>query len=80
MTDSKTPRRFTELSDDQRKFIAKLDADDIATLDRVIKLYRTVQGWCRVNRWIVLSLIAALIVVVQFIDGLIRLAGSWKPH
>lgn len=80
MTEGRPPRRFTELTDAQRKFIAKLDDDDMATLDRVINLYRTVQGWCRINRWIVLSLIAALIVVVQFIDGLIRLVGSWKPN
>ena len=74
----KPPRRFTELTEAQRKFIARLDDDDIATLARVIELYRTVQGWCRVNRWIVLSLIAALIVVVQFVDNILKFIANWK--
>jgi hypothetical protein len=77
MTDPKPPRRFTELSDAQRKFIGKLDADDIATLKRVIKLFGMLQGWCRINRWIAFTLIAALFLAVQFFDATFKLIASF---
>lgn len=75
------PRRFTELTDAQRKFIARLDAEDLDTLDRVIKLFKMLNGWCRVNRWLAYSLIGALILVVTFLDGLFKFIGSFgKAH
>jgi len=79
MTEAKAPRRFVELSDDQRKFIGKLDKDDLETLDRMIKVFRMMQGWCRINRWIVFTLIAALYLAIQFFDATFKLIASFGP-
>lgn len=82
MTDpSRPPRRFSELSDDTRKFIRKLDADDLATLERMISLFRSIQGWCRINRWLAFSLLAAAFLAVQFFDATIKMVASFgKAH
>lgn len=64
------PRRFTDLPPHARKFIRALGEDDVATLMRVIQLYTTVQGWCRVNRYIALGIVAALIWMVSSLESL----------
>ena len=77
MMEVKPPVRFTELTPSQRQFIGKLDEDDLAALGNVIKLFSTLQSWCRVNRWIVYGLIAALFVTVQFFDATFKLIASF---
>lgn len=76
---ARPPRRFAELSDDTRQFIRKLDADDLATLERMISLFRSIQGWCRINRWLAFTVLAALIVVVQFLDNVFKFLASFIP-
>ena len=77
MTEVKPPRRFSELSDDTRKFIRKLDADDLATLERMISLFRAVQGWCRINRWLAFTVLALLFLIVNFLDKVFAVFGAW---
>ena len=74
MTDAdKPPRRFTELPDETRRFIHGLDADDLATLKRVIRAFRMAHAWCRVNRWLFIGAVALLVMLAQGIDAVQRL-------
>jgi hypothetical protein len=70
MNDGDPPRRFTDLPPHTRKFIRSLGEDDIATLGRVIQLYTMMQGWCRINRYVAIAVIAALIWMMSSLESL----------
>lgn len=65
------------LPDHAREFIAQLDADDIETLKRVISVFRMVHGWCRVNRWLFIGAVAALVLFSQGLDAVKNVASYW---
>ena len=69
MTEARAPRRFGELSDAQRKFIGRLNDDDVATLEKVIELFRDVRGMCRLSKWIIIGTVSAAILVAQGINA-----------
>jgi hypothetical protein len=72
------------MSEEIDKFVNSLDADDIRRLHSLISILRRVDGWCKVNRfigrWIIFTLIATLIIMVQGYDAIIRVVGAIRGH
>jgi len=64
------PKRFTQLPPATRRFILSLGEDDLKTLVEVIRLFSTVRGWCRVNRWLAYGVLGLLIVMWQGFDAI----------
>lgn len=72
---AKAAKRFNQLSPGVRKLLADLDDDDVAAFKRAIKLFRAMQGWCRVNRWLFLGALALLIMLAQGIEAMQKIVG-----
>jgi hypothetical protein len=64
-----------ELPEHAREFVAGLSKDDVQILQSLVTCWRTVQGWCRVNRWIALTAIGILIALAQGLDEIKGLLG-----
>lgn len=61
------------------EFISTLSNDDVAALRRLIAIYRSISGWCRVNRWLAMFVIGAIIAIAQSIDAIKSILGI-KAH
>lgn len=64
-----------ELPDPALKFIVSLSSEDIEVLRRLMDFWKTVQGWCKVTRWLFLGLVAVLVALAQGVDALKGLLG-----
>lgn len=77
-------KAFGRLSPETRAFIAGLSKSDIDNLRSVIGLLRMINSWCRVNRWIALGIIAAIVTVAQGAEALQKIfaavAAVFKGH
>ena len=62
------------MSEEQLK---ELEEADIADLKKVLNLYRMIQGWCRVNRWLAMAIIGLAIAIAQFGESIKHIIG-WK--
>lgn len=69
-------KSFNRLPPETRRFIAGLSQGDIDNLKSVIALFRMVNSWCRVNRWIALAVIAAIVTLAQGFDALQKIVGA----
>ena len=69
------------MSEDAKKFLEKLDADDLRRLSWLLAVIGRVEGWCLVNRWIgkmvIATIIGFLILTSQAWDAIRNLLG-WK--
>lgn len=55
----------------------ELEHQEIEDLKAIIRTWRNIQGWCRINRWIVLAIFAGLVSFSQFTDA-IKSLFQWK--
>lgn len=69
---------------DLAQFLNGLEPDDLRRLHKLISILRRVDGWCRINRaigrWFIFTVIAALVIVTQGYDAIIRLLGAIRGH
>jgi hypothetical protein len=69
---------------DPVEFIKGLEPEDLKRLHRLLSILRRIDGWCRVNRaigrWFIFTVIAALVIVTQGYDAIIRLLGAIRGH
>lgn len=65
----------TQDQDDPTKFVSSLSTEDVKALKKLIGIYRSISGWCRVNRWLAVFAIGAVIAVAQFIDAIKSILG-----
>lgn len=67
------------MSDEAKKFLEKLDADDLRRLSWLLAIVGRIEGWCAVNRWIgkviLVGGIGALILLSNVVDAVKNLIG-----
>jgi hypothetical protein len=56
-----------------------LSEDELKALRSLARFYAMIQGWCRINRWIALTLLAILIALAQGIDAIKHIFSFGKP-
>jgi hypothetical protein len=66
----RAPQRFTELPPDTRRFFRAMSGDDIKILHSLIRFCAMLQGWCRINRWLVYGALGVLFLLWQLAEPL----------
>jgi len=66
------------------EFMKELEPEDAKRLHRLISILRRIDSWCAVNRvigrWFIFTILAALIIVMQGYDALVRVLGAIRGH
>ena len=79
MTDDQdAAEKFADLPEGTRRFIANLDADDIATLGQAIEMVKTTMTFGRVARWLILGVIGLFLGVVMLWEAVLKFLGFFK--
>lgn len=64
--------------------LSGLDPEDLKRLHSLLALLRRVDAWCGINRkigrWVVFTLIAALVLLTQGYDAIVRVFGAFRGH
>lgn len=55
--------------------MSDLSPEELRALKSLAQFYKMIQGWCRINRWIALTLLAVLIALSQGLDAIKNLIG-----
>lgn len=56
--------------------MSDLSPEELKALKSLAQFYKMIQGWCRINRWLALTLLAALIAMSQALDAIKNLIGA----
>lgn len=76
MNDTAKPAdRFADLPEHTRRFFAGLDEDDLKTLDKGLSLFRTLEAFGRVTRWLILAILALFFGFVALWESIIKVLG-----
>lgn len=79
MNDQAKPvEKFDELSEDTRRFIAGLDEDDIATLNKGLEIVRLSLAFGKVAKWLIVSFLALFFGVVMLWEAILKFVGFVK--
>lgn len=62
--------RFAELPAETRKFLSKLDEEEIATLDQGLRLVRAMMTVGRFARWMIVGVLGLFVGASMFLDSL----------
>lgn len=68
-------KRFDDLPEHTKDFIVGLDDQKVTALNQLIDLWHTVQGWCRVTRWLFFGAVALIVAIAQGYDAIKSLLG-----
>lgn len=77
MNDTAKPAdRFADLPEHTRKFFAGLDDEDIQTLSKGLVLFRTLEAFGRVTRWLIVGALGLFFSVIMLWEGVLKVL-SW---